>query len=74
MENKPTKLTLQHYNTMSWEGPWDASADDILTGLVGCMVGCGYSPNYIYDVIRDWLDERVSLTQTNFQKKIQKSR
>lgn len=57
MENKPTKLTLEHYNKMSWEGPWDASADDILTGLVGCMVGCGFSPIYIYDTIRNWLDE-----------------
>lgn len=57
MENKPTKLTLEHYDTMTWEGGWDAGIEDIMNGLVGCLAGCGFYLPHIYAGIRDWLDE-----------------
>ena len=53
-----TKLQLSHGGSvMTWEGPWDSDLDEILNGLIGCLIGVGFSPNGIHSYIKDWAEE-----------------
>jgi len=56
--NEPTKLTLKHYNEMSWEGPWDANLGDLMTAFVGCLRGVGFG-EWVVRSIRDWCNEQL---------------
>ena len=59
-ENKPTKLTLEHYDKMVWEGSWDSGLEEIMNGFLGCLVGVGFTGPDIYKAIRDWADEHIT--------------
>lgn len=57
--NEKTKLTIsQNGTTMTWEGPWDASLDDIMEGLIGCLRGLTFG-EWCIKSIRDWCNEYV---------------
>lgn len=58
-ENKPTTLTLQHYNTVSWTGPWDADLDTLMEGFVGCLIGCGFGPEWVIRHMKEWCEEHL---------------
>lgn len=64
-ETKPTKLTLEHGSgKMSWEGPWDASLNDIMEGFIGCLRGITFG-DWVVKSIKEWCE--ANLPEENTQ-------
>lgn len=61
-ENEKTVLTLKHSGgKMVWEGSWDSSLDDIMTGFVGCLRGVSFG-EWIIKAIKEWAEEQLDET------------
>ena len=59
-ENKPTRLTLEHYDKMVWEGSWDSGLEEIMNGFLGCLIGVGFTnQDIVLEHIRDWAEDRL---------------
>lgn len=58
-ENKNTVLTLEHAGVkMTWEGPWDADLDEIMSGFVGCLRGVTWG-DWVVKHIKEWCEEQL---------------
>ena len=62
---EPTKITMTSYDTtMSWEVPYsDVTIEDMLQGILACMVGLTWSQEQIIIGMKNFVEEHAKICE-----------